>query len=263
MTIPTSLRFAALVLLSSCLLPGARAAEDAPAPIIRLNEAPKMDGKADDWPFPALVKMSSAAGNAEMCLGYDETCFYAYAKVADLSPWKNNPSREEDAIKGGDAVAFYFQTRNGDEQRVLISPGKKGPQVYVFHSGGTQKKPYTFSSPVGSVSFDYVGPLEGAKAAVKGTSSGYVLEVALPWKSMGLTPAPRSFKFDAQVIFSDPAGTINAGAAWWHASEGPGPSFPATKNNPRGRTPTTTAWCSLRKLTPPHPCNAMRGSTAT
>ena len=211
----------ALLLAAACI-PCVAAPADDPAPVVRLTAPPQLDGNLADWPFPALLKMSSAAGKAEMRLGYDDAFFYATVSVADMSPWKNNPAREEEAIKGGDAVAFYFQTRNGDEQRVLVAPGKGGPRIYAFREHSAQKRPYTFASPVGSVVFEYVGPMDGAKAAVKTHPEGYVLEIAIPWKSLGLEPAPRSFKFDAQVIFSDPAGTLNVGAAWWHASEGPG-----------------------------------------
>ncbi len=193
-----------------------------PAPVVKLSAPLKIDGKVEDWPFPPTLNFASQKGRAELRLGYDDRCFYLAAAVADDNPWKNNASRREEAIKGGDAVAVYFQTSDGDQQRILITPGDAGVNVIAFREHSLRKKPYTFASPVGQITFDEVEPLEGAKAAVVTNSSGYVLEVALPWKSLGVSPSVQQFKFDAQVIFSDPAGTTNVDAAWWHASEGPG-----------------------------------------
>lgn len=192
------------------------------APVVKLQKALQIDAKSNDWPWPASLKAASAEGRAAMRFGWDENCFYAFIEVQDGSPWVNNPSRPEEAIKGGDGVALYFQTRDENEQRLLVTPGGGGAQVLAFRSNSKVKRPYTFASPANEVTFDYVGPLDGVLASTLTTGAGYSLELALPWKSLGFAKPPELFRFDTQILFSDPAGTTNLGSAWWHAKDGPG-----------------------------------------
>ncbi len=193
-----------------------------PAQIQKLLTPPKIDAAAGDWSVPPAIKKASPEGKMEMRLGYDAENFYIFAEVGDNSPLKNNADRPEEMIKGGDAIVFYFKTRDGDEQRVAMSVCQGKPLAYVSRTQSKTKKPYTYSSPVGKETFDYVAPLEGVKMSFGNTSDTYTLEASIPWKSLGMSPPPPRFSFDAQVIFSDPAGTTNAGFLWWHASEGPG-----------------------------------------
>lgn len=193
-----------------------------PAPVVLLQKAPRIDGKSDDWPFPPPLKATSDLGSATLRFGYDEKFFYALVEVAEKNPWLNNPSRPEEAIKSGSGIALFFQTSAGNEQRVLITPAGNAIQILAFRSRSNEKKPYTFASPAGELTFDYVGPLPRASAATIVSGSGYALELALPWKSLGLAKLPKSFRFDTQILFADAAGTTNLGSAWWHAKDGPG-----------------------------------------
>jgi len=212
------------LLMIFCVFPFAAnaAPADAPVQIQKLSTPPKIDAVGTDWSIAPAIKKSSPDGKMEMRLGYDAENFYVFAIISDKSPLKNNADRPEEMIKGGDVIAFYFKTKNGDEQRVSFAVCQDKPLAYLSRPQSKTKKPYTYSSPVGKEKFDYVAPLEDAKISFGKTADSYTLEAAVPWKSLGMSPPPQNFTFDAEVIFSDPAGTTNAGFLWWHASEGPG-----------------------------------------
>ena len=85
-----------------------------------------------------------------------------------------------------------------------------------------EKKPYRYFTPAsGELVFDYVAGLPEAKVAAKRTNDGYMLGVVLPWKALGITPRTGlELPFDAQVIFSNPAGNANAASLWWRSVGG-------------------------------------------
>jgi hypothetical protein len=198
----------------------ARETESA-VPVVRLLASPKLDGDASVWANVPEQAISDKDGKALFRLGYDAKNFYARVEVVDQSPLRNSAAQPQEMLKGGDAVAFYFGDGSGGGQRVLLARRNNEDEAYVYRPISKEKKPYVFLSPAGEAAFDYVAPLAGAKSKYQITGGGYVLEVAIPWKSLGLEPAGQ-IAFDLHVIFSDPAGTTNVGALWWHARGGPG-----------------------------------------
>lgn len=187
----------------------------------KLPTPPQLDGAGADWPEGEMQKIVSADGTASFRLGFDKDNFYAIVEVRDASPLKNSAGRVEELMKGGDAVGFYFGGPGGIEQRVMLAVRDGKNECLVYRPTSEIKKPYAFSSPVGQADFDYVAPLEGAEWTAKPSANGYTIEVALPWKSLGLKPS-KKFPFDLQVIFSDAAGTTNVGAVWAFSNGGPG-----------------------------------------
>lgn len=200
-------------------------ADDLPAALVRTTSPKTIDGNAGDWTTitttqRVLTEDQQAA--ATFKLAYDATNFYALVNVIDASPLKNSAAVPEELIKG-DAVSFCFGPADGKgvNQRVILAQIDGKPVLMVYRPKSAMKRPYTFASPVTAVKMDYVGPLAGARVALKPVAGGYIAEVALPWTALGLTPTPASIiPFDVQVIFADPAGMTNIASAWWHTAGG-------------------------------------------
>ena len=97
-------------------------------------------------------------------------------------------------------------------------------EVFVYRPRSQKKRPYTFASPVGTVTFDYVAPLEGAQVAQRSNDKRgeTTLEISIPWQSLGMATQPLQFPFQLQVVFSDEGGTANVSSAFWHGTGGAG-----------------------------------------
>ena len=187
-----------------------------------------MDGDAAAWSaLPSVLIMGTADEVGRLKLAYDADAFYALFTVPDTSPLRNATSPNDPAmmLKGGDAVGFTFGPVGGQgtPQRILFSLMDGQPVVVVYRPVSTEKKPYTFQSPVGKVAFDYVAKLPEAQVVFKIIPGGYNAEIRIPWSVMGLAPRDGLvFPFDAQIILSDGAGQKNSATGWWH-SVGAGP----------------------------------------
>ncbi len=212
-TLPRLLALAALA---------ASAALASPYDVAPLAPAPTLDGRPAEWTSLPALALSGDRGPASVRLAHDSTHFYAFVEVADPSPLRNSAAQPQEMLKGGDAVALYFNHPDTGPQRVILGKLEGETLIYVHRPRSEVKQPHVFSSPVGSVAFDYVGPLADARAAFHTTREGYSAEIALPWSSLGFRSPPAAFGFDLQVIYSDPAGSHNVGFAWLHATNSPG-----------------------------------------
>jgi len=207
------------------LLPGVGHA--APAAIVKVAQPVALDQPAQ-WPaITAVQQMTTAGGEAARWTAcYDAKHLYLLVRVHDDSPLKNSAGAADPAmvIKGGDAVGFCFESPDKQQQRIIAAQVDGQPMVVCYRPVSPRKKPYTFASPVSTYVMDYVAPLPAARAVFTPIEGGYAVGIALPWDALGLTPREGlEFPFDAQVIFSDPAGTKNIATAWWH-SRGNGPA---------------------------------------
>ncbi len=207
------------------LLIAASTACAAPLEIGKIAPAPLLDGSPAEWSGLPAHALNSEAGKARVRFAQDRDNLYAFVEVLDTSPLRNTAARPQEMLKGGDAISFFITSPSGP-QRVILGRHEGQTIIYTHQPRSGKKAPYVFTSPVGSAAFDYVGPLDDARAEFSLTLSGYNAEIALPWKALGFRHAPgganEGFAFDFQVIFSDPAGSTNAGAVWLHATEGPG-----------------------------------------
>ena len=204
------------------------AAPDAPAPIVFSGHTINVNGDDADWKDVSLTQeIKNAQGKivAQLKLAYDANNFNAILSVRDDSPLKNatSPNDVPMLLKGGDAVGLTFGPANGagTEQRILFAMLGGKPVAVVYRPLSKAKKPYTFQSPVGKVTHDYVALLPEARIAFKTTPGGYNAEIQIPWAALGYAPREGLvFPFDAQVILSDGAGQTNASTAWWHSVGG-------------------------------------------
>lgn len=205
------------------LVPGLVAA-DMPAAMVRLARPPVVDGDAGDWKdVTAEHEIRDQRGEvvARFRIGWDDQACYAVFNVRDDSPLKNAATAIQELFKGGDAVSLCFGRTDGStaDQRIVAGPFGAGVAVMAMRPKWPDKKPYRyFTSASGELVYEHVAALAGAQVAAKASGDGYVLELALPWKSLGMTAgAGTTLAFDAQVVFSNPGGTANAATAWWRS----------------------------------------------
>ncbi len=201
----------------------------APAVVVKVAKPVPLEQPAQ-WPVISAVQQMATSGgeSARWTACYDMTNLYLLVRVHDDSPLKNSASPFDPAmmLKGGDAVSFFFGPfdGHGQQQRIMAANLGGKPIVVEYRPTSANKKPYTFASPVSTYVMDYVAALPQARAAFTQTDDGYTAGVAIPWRVLGYQPVDGlEFPFDAQVIFSDPAGTKNIATAWWH-SRGNGPA---------------------------------------
>lgn len=194
-----------------------------PAAMVQLAKPPVIDGDAGDWKqVTAVHEIRDQRGEvvARFRLGWDDQACYALFNVRDDSPLKNATTAIQELFKGGDAISLCLGTSDGTvNQRIVAGPFGSGFSVMAMRPKWPEKSPYRyFTSASGELVYEHVAELAGAQVAAKAVGDGYVLELALPWKALGLTPgAGTIFTFDAQVVFSNPGGTANAATAWWRS----------------------------------------------
>lgn len=197
-----------------------------PAAMVQLAKPPVIDGDAGDWKqVTAVHEIRDQRGEvvARFRLGWDDQACYALFNVRDDSPLKNATTAIQELFKGGDAISLCLGTSDGTvNQRIVAGPFGSGFSVMAMRPKWPEKSPYRyFTSASGELVHEHVAELAGAQVAAKAVGDGYVLEMALPWKSLGMTAgAGTTLAFDAQVVFSNPGGTANAATAWWRSVGG-------------------------------------------
>jgi hypothetical protein len=157
---------------------------------------------------------------ARFQVAWDQEKFYARVQVRDATPLVNHASEPPMLFKGGDAITLAFGKvgSEGCDQKLIVAQVDGQPVATLYRPQSATKQPYTFQSPVSSVTFDYVAPLKEAKVAFRSEKGGYVAEIAVPWSALGYAPRPGlAIPFDVQVVFSDPTGSANASCAWWRS----------------------------------------------
>ena len=168
-----------------------------------------------------LGGLSEANSPASFQATWDDAGLFVRVSVKDGTPLQNRSGVPEMLFKGGDAVSLVFgkSGNDGGEQRIILSRVNGKPLAVLYRPKSDVKQPYTFKSPISTETFDYVAPLSLAKVVFTQSQTGYVAEINVPWNVLGYPPvAGRSIPFDAQVIFSDGAGSANASCIWWRSA---------------------------------------------
>ncbi len=199
--------------------------------IVRLAQAPAIDGKGTGWkPVPTFVIESSSSNvKAKAALAYDATHLYLAMDVEDSSPWVNEGVDFTRLFKTGDAVDIQLgldpkasakrtQPVAGDLRIVFASLAGKPAAVLMrpVNPAAPKSSRKVYQSPVGPKAFDEVRQLADSKVVVVKTSRGYRLEAAVPLISLGLAPqAGSEISGDIGFISSDSAGRINTARTYW------------------------------------------------
>jgi hypothetical protein len=194
------------------------------------------DGKYDEWGAtqPLTICME---GNrtAQAQVGYDDANLYVRFQVGDESPFVNTPTDPRLIFKTGDAVEINLATnlekrpargqnqqtmRVGDVRLIVArtTEGKLMATRYRYVTAETEK-PNTFSvetASSGKDTLDDVAPWNDLPMHTAVEKDGYVLELAVPWKELGVTPmSGLPLLGDVGIIYGNEGGTRNAIRYMW------------------------------------------------
>lgn len=182
---------------------------------------------------PGLVILSDDTRAANGQLGYDDNNLYARFQVKDDSPLRNTPNDDALLFKTGDAVELQLGTDlglrkphvNGEEAvvgdlRLLVTRTPEGKMVATLYRpkiADTQKPhQHTFTSPTGTEAMDEVVAVNTLATGYTATADGYVVEIAIPWSLLGITPKSGTMLVgDLGIIYGNPGGTKNATRYLW------------------------------------------------
>jgi len=197
-------------------------------PLVVAAGSPALDGSMKGWGEKTQRTITlDETHAAKINLAYTATALYARFAVQDATPWQNTGADWHYLFKGGDAVDLQLgvinptlemkrKTQLGDV-RVFIAP-TAGEQCLVVGMwkivpDGMTKAPQRYQSPVGEENFECVKQLQHIVCHVRRTTTGYVLEVMLPWSELGMKPpATRAqLQGDVGVLLSDAGGARTTG----------------------------------------------------
>ncbi|MDP7023396.1 MAG: sugar-binding protein [Kiritimatiellia bacterium] len=205
------------------------------ATLTRLENA-AADGSAEEWQtVQPLTICLRGKRTAQAQLGYDDHNLYARFQVGDESPFVNTPTDQRLLFKSGDAVEIYLGTdlekrkEFGQEQqeprlgdtRLIIARNQDGKIFATRYRYVTEanEKPNTFSVETrssGKDTLDDVVPLDDLSVRTALEEDGYVVECAIPWKELGVTPrSGLTLLGDVGVIYGNEGGTRNAIRYMW------------------------------------------------
>ena len=191
---------------------------------------PSLDGKLDTWKDiqTMAVGREGLPDRAECRLSYDADNLYACFTVSDSTPWKNEGKDMARLFKTGDAVDLQLDVRPDAKKHATPEEGDlrvvfsqlEGKPVAVVMAPVDKKAPpqarKSYTSPVGTKLFDRVEIIADAKVSVKAEGNRYIVQAALPLKSIGLSPRPgMKIRGDVGFISSDANGLINTARTYW------------------------------------------------
>jgi len=194
------------------------------------------DGKDDEWgAAPPLTICIEGARTAQAQLGYDDANLYVRFQVADESPFLNTPTDPRLLFKSGDAVEVNLATdlskrpargqnqqqmRVGDVRLILArtAEGKLLATRYRYVTADPEK-PNAFSVETkssGKDTLDDVVPWNDLPMHAAVGKDGYVVEAAIPWAAVGVTPkGGLGLLGDVGVIYGNEGGNKNAIRYLW------------------------------------------------
>ncbi len=215
------------------------------AKIPNVEKPMNISGSLEDWPSEIFVpvrefwKLSLTSRDfvtdAAGAMAYDFDNLYIAAKIIDSSPFKNAADNPTMMFKGGDAVDVTLGLDpKADPKRTMAVAGDiriligvvRGKPTAVLYRPVDPTAPVgkhaKFTSPVGQSLMDRVEVIPDAKIAissepVKDSAPWAIIEVAIPWTSLGF-PAPESgtkLRGDIGFLESDPNGVSTINRIYW------------------------------------------------
>jgi hypothetical protein len=190
----------------------------------KVDRPPVLDASAGGWTDIPGIRIARQ-GSAEMALvrlAYDQANLYLRFEVTDPTPWRNTGKDFTRLFKSGDAVdlqigsghATGHDPRPGDVRLVIAN--YNGKPTAVLMSPGGSGAPLTYTSPVMSKQFGCVTILMNALVAERTSDHGYIVDAAIRWQDLQLSPeSGRSFSGDVGFISSDASGTSNTARTYW------------------------------------------------
>jgi hypothetical protein len=194
------------------------------------------DGTYNEWgTVPSLPICMEGPRTAQAQVGYDDKNLYVRFQVADESPFVNTPTDPRLLFKSGDSVEINLATdlgnrpargefreemRLGDTRLILArtAEGKLLATRYRYVTAA-QEKPNAFSVETmssGKDTLDEVVPWNELPIHAAVRKDGYTVEVAVPWRELGLEPrSGLTLRGDLGVIYGNEGGTRNAIRYLW------------------------------------------------
>ncbi len=194
------------------------------------------DGKPGKWAnVDPLTICLEGNRTAQAQVGYDDTNLYVRFQVSDESPFLNTPTDQRLLFKSGDAVEIYLatetskrvvrgqnqQTMKQGDLRLTIARTADGKLLATRYRYVTtdSAKPNTFSVETkssGRDMLDDVAPWNDLPMHVTVEKDSYAVEVAVPWKDLGITPVSGlGLLGDVGVIYGNEGGNKNAIRYMW------------------------------------------------
>jgi hypothetical protein len=194
------------------------------APVIdcfRLEKAPQLDGKLDDWQAPG----ATIGQNIRFYIGFDDSHLYLAYSASNLGPFKNSGEQWDRLFKTGACADLHIGVdpeaavdRVGPvvgDQRLLLAYLGDQPTAVLYRpvlADRAEGQPWHVVSPVNDAHFDDVRELPGVRFvhladAGNGNGPGYTVEAAVPLSAIGLAPADgMRLKLDWGLLRTGPDG---------------------------------------------------------
>jgi len=196
--------------------------------IAKATAKPVIDAKANDWKDikPIRAAREGSAESAAIRLSYDDQNLYALYEVKDATPWRNEGRDFLRLFKTGDTVDLQLSatanrttTPVAGDVRLMIGQLNDKPTAVIMKPvapGSPAGDAHTYVSPVQPRKFDQVAILSDAQVQVKRGDGQYVVEVAIPWSSVGIQPkAGLALRGDVGFTGSNTEGTITVSRTYW------------------------------------------------
>ena len=177
---------------------------------VPLNEDPPIvDGKLDDWKNSQWVTIEDNISGAVMATSGK---IYVAYKTGKGDLLNNSGASPNTLFKTGGALDVMISTNDkakpnrekpviGD-YRLIVSVVKGKPRATLYEAVSDRKKPVSFTSPVGSVTFDYVQDVSKDIELASSGNGNY--EISIPLGLIGLKPrVGLTVKGDIGVLIGD------------------------------------------------------------
>jgi hypothetical protein len=167
----------------------------ADAVAVRASTPVMVDGSLSDWSGATAVPLSGPASSATAYLSWDATNLYVAFNVADATPNAIQTVRDASALWADDGIEIYVDTLG--DRAATMQPDDYQFQVNRIDTQGDLRGAGGWKDP------SWNGVWSSAVAAQPG---GYVVEVAIPWAQIGVTPVSGMI-IGVDLVVNDSAAT--------------------------------------------------------
>jgi hypothetical protein len=163
-----------------------------------------VDGDLSDWVGATAVQFSGSSNGATAYLLWDPTNLYVAFRVTDSQLNATRTARDAGDLYQDDAVEIYIDTRN--DRASTMQTDDYQFLVNLNNVQGDLRGTGTGKDPAWNGSWSSAVRLWGSLNANTDTDGGYIVEIAIPWAQIGVTPTSgMSFGIDLAVDDRDAA----------------------------------------------------------
>jgi len=200
--------------------------------VARATAPVELNGKGGEWPELTSkeshlmeIEDSPRKRYGRVQMRYDDTALYvAWQVMVPRAEMKNAGQDYRLLFKTGDVVDLMVgpekQNADGSGNSRLVFSVMEGQPVVVLNQpkmkGAAKSESFEFASPWRSFIFDRVVRVPEVKMATGKSPGGYLVEAAIPWKVIGLTPrSGLKLRGDVGVLLGDVGGTQTIARHYW------------------------------------------------